>query len=393
MNIDINFIKRLNFVFCKNTASFLLIDYMENRSELNESQLLVRIPFLIEFMEWQIAYGNPILTQYSLEEFLRDLYKKKSPATAYRTRSYVKDFCNHLCASGYCGAIEFILSKEDKTDDCNEDIQPEEMKECNENNDVNKDECSESTKRRRGRPRKNKQTNDDCQSSDDQVEIQTEPSKTESEESTEQPKRRRGRPRKNKEECAQQSVNEKTECASEEEVRNDSAEQPKRRRGRPRKTDKQQENTSEMHSENTESNAKRCGRPRKNNNTETQPNTDADEQTSKRKRGRPRKGENRLKRVINYYEALGVSPDSDISEIKKAYRRLAFLTHPDLHKDDPLATERFSALNGIFSILENRVERMVYDVAMGFIKYDKDMRFESPEPITWWPKRHYITWM
>lgn len=355
MNIDINFIKRLNFVFCKNTASFLLIDYMENRSEFNESKLLTRIPFIIEFMEWQYAYGNPILTQYSLEEFLRDLYKKKSPATAYRMRSYVKDFCNHLCASGYCGAINFILAKKDKDDNSDENNHQEETNECDANNDVNKDECSENQKKRRGRPRKtDKQTKDDCQSSDVQDYSQAESTEINSEESTEQ---------------------------------------PKRRRGRPKKTDKQQENVSESHSENKETETKRRGRPRKNNNTETQTNTDAGEQTSKRKRGRPRKGENRLKRVINYYEALGVSPDSDISEIKKAYRRLAFLTHPDLHKDDPLATERFAALNGIFSILENRVERMVYDVAMGFIKYDKDMRFESPEPITWWPKRHYITWM
>lgn len=393
MNIDINFIKRLNFVFCKNTASFLLIDYMENRSEFNESKLLTRIPFIIEFMEWQYAYGNPILTQYSLEEFLRDLYKKKSPATAYRMRSYVKDFCNHLCASGYCGAINFILAKKDKDDNSDENNHQEETNECDANNDVNKDECSENQKKRRGRPRKtDKQTKDDCQSSDVQDYSQAESTEINSEESTEQPKRRRGRPRKNKEDNAQQSVNEKTESAYEE-VFKDYTEQPKRRRGRPKKTDKQQENVSESHSENKETETKRRGRPRKNNNTETQTNTDAGEQTSKRKRGRPRKGENRLKRVINYYEALGVSPDSDISEIKKAYRRLAFLTHPDLHKDDPLATERFAALNGIFSILENRVERMVYDVAMGFIKYDKDMRFESPEPITWWPKRHYITWM
>ena len=41
------------------------------------------------------------------------------------------------------------------------------------------------------------------------------------------------------------------------------------------------------------------------------------------------------------YDILGIPKDSKPDEIKKAYRRLALLKHPDKCPDDPKAAENF----------------------------------------------------
>ena len=88
-----------------------------------------------------------------------------------------------------------------------------------------------------------------------------------------------------------------------------------------------------------------------------------------------------------------MTPDADISEIKKAYRKLAIDMHPDLHKDDPYATQRITALNSIISVLKDDVSRMVYDVAMGFVEYDDSMENIYGKEIKWYTKRHYTVWL
>ena len=45
----------------------------------------------------------------------------------------------------------------------------------------------------------------------------------------------------------------------------------------------------------------------------------------------------------NYYEILGVTPDSDVAEIKSAYRKLARKYHPDVN-DSEEAVEKFKLI-------------------------------------------------
>jgi hypothetical protein len=45
------------------------------------------------------------------------------------------------------------------------------------------------------------------------------------------------------------------------------------------------------------------------------------------------------------------------------------------------------------AVLKDEVERMVYDVAMGFLEYDERMENVTYKEIKWYTKRHYTVWM
>eukprot|EP00871_Galdieria_phlegrea_P005410 jgi/Galph1/5870/GphlegSOOS_G4457.1 len=62
----------------------------------------------------------------------------------------------------------------------------------------------------------------------------------------------------------------------------------------------------------------------------------------------------------NLYNILGVDPTSDISTIKRAYRKKALEFHPDVSKD-PRAKERFVQILHAYQILSNEESRKRYD--------------------------------
>ena len=47
----------------------------------------------------------------------------------------------------------------------------------------------------------------------------------------------------------------------------------------------------------------------------------------------------------NFYNILGINKNSSNDEIKKAYRKLALMKHPDKCPDDPKAADNFQQLN------------------------------------------------
>lgn len=63
----------------------------------------------------------------------------------------------------------------------------------------------------------------------------------------------------------------------------------------------------------------------------------------------------------DYYEVLGVGRDADDGEIKRAFRRLAQLHHPDLDRNDG-AEQRFKELNEAYRVLSDRQRRSAYDM-------------------------------
>lgn len=69
----------------------------------------------------------------------------------------------------------------------------------------------------------------------------------------------------------------------------------------------------------------------------------------------------------NYYEILGVQPDSAFSEIKSAYRRLARKYHPDVNKA-PESVQKFKDISEAYETLSDEVKRKKYNTLRGFYK-------------------------
>jgi len=68
--------------------------------------------------------------------------------------------------------------------------------------------------------------------------------------------------------------------------------------------------------------------------------------------------------MANYYEVLGVKPDANQSEIRKRYRELVSLYHPDKHSNNPLrelAEQKMKEINEAYEVLGTPEKREEYD--------------------------------
>ena len=61
------------------------------------------------------------------------------------------------------------------------------------------------------------------------------------------------------------------------------------------------------------------------------------------------------------YSLLGIKKTANNSEIRKAYRRLVFLCHPDKNKTDPDASSKFANITRAYKILSNPESKKIYD--------------------------------
>lgn len=72
----------------------------------------------------------------------------------------------------------------------------------------------------------------------------------------------------------------------------------------------------------------------------------------------------------NYYEILGVTPDSDAQDVKLSYRKLARKYHPDVNKA-PESAQKFKDVLEAYEVLSDEKKHKQYDMLNGFYKTPK----------------------
>jgi len=79
----------------------------------------------------------------------------------------------------------------------------------------------------------------------------------------------------------------------------------------------------------------------------------------------------------NHYETLGINPNADLPQIKKAYRAMSLLWHPDKHNkdDNEKATNMFKRVNIAKDVLSGASSRSLYDSEQRF----KDRHFRTKQ--------------
>ena len=77
------------------------------------------------------------------------------------------------------------------------------------------------------------------------------------------------------------------------------------------------------------------------------------------------------------YDVLGVDRSASAAEIKRAYRKLAKESHPDRHKGDVRAKERFAEINAAYEVIGNKDKRPQFD--RGEIDAEGKPRFQGFE--------------
>jgi DnaJ-class molecular chaperone len=63
----------------------------------------------------------------------------------------------------------------------------------------------------------------------------------------------------------------------------------------------------------------------------------------------------------DYYEILGINRNANYSDVKTAYRRLAFQYHPDTNPGNDVAVEKMKEINEAYAVLSDRDKRRQYD--------------------------------
>ncbi|KEQ96206.1 hypothetical protein AUEXF2481DRAFT_64813 [Aureobasidium subglaciale EXF-2481] len=63
----------------------------------------------------------------------------------------------------------------------------------------------------------------------------------------------------------------------------------------------------------------------------------------------------------DYYKILGIEKDADDGQIKKAYRKLAIIHHPDKNQGDEAAADRFKDIGEAYETLSDSEKRARYD--------------------------------
>lgn len=78
----------------------------------------------------------------------------------------------------------------------------------------------------------------------------------------------------------------------------------------------------------------------------------------------------------DYYNILGIQPESCITEIKNAFRKMAGMSHPDKHPDNACDTAPFIEIKEAYDILSDPGRREEYDRV--YRRHKRGIKSEPP---------------
>ena len=81
--------------------------------------------------------------------------------------------------------------------------------------------------------------------------------------------------------------------------------------------------------------------------------------------------------MTDLYKVLGLPHSADNAKVKLAFRHLAKKCHPDLHRGDGCAEQRFKEINLAYEILRSPEKRASYDQARAEARLAARNRFKS----------------
>lgn len=74
--------------------------------------------------------------------------------------------------------------------------------------------------------------------------------------------------------------------------------------------------------------------------------------------------------MANLYQILGVSDTANADQIKKAYRKLAKIYHPDKNPNNLQAAEKFKEVNQAYQLLSDPIKKAQYDAVLFYRTYN-----------------------
>ncbi|MFG3591773.1 J domain-containing protein [Bradyrhizobium sp. RDI18] len=96
------------------------------------------------------------------------------------------------------------------------------------------------------------------------------------------------------------------------------------------------------------------------------------------------------------YDLLGALPSDDAEELRKAFRKAAKATHPDINPDNPDAALRFRELVRAYDILTDTEQRSTYDQLLAIAlqppapQQSAPMRPSERSPPIRWRQRSFL---
>jgi hypothetical protein len=81
---------------------------------------------------------------------------------------------------------------------------------------------------------------------------------------------------------------------------------------------------------------------------------------------------------LDYYNLLGISPEADTSEIKKAFREKAYEVHPDTSAKGHGDSEKFVELNTAYQTLSDQVLRRHYNLSRRNLNRWRETPMQAP---------------